>query len=683
MRQLPSLAATIALAGLWACAPRVREVDCSASADACDAVDAQTAGVPRLYVDPPFGVAFSCVLLGCDTTATLRLENRGGGYLKLPAVRLAVDASVEFSLSFSRPAGDALERPTPTAQYSLGPGEAVLAHVTYRPTDGSSDSTYLQIDWYDGSQDYEKAAIERVELPVVARVLGAAHASLAEPQLSFGYVAVGEEVEAAVQIDNVSTTDGILEVVAATFTADSPSVFYVPPGFNPRANPGDHVLVPVRFVPTSAEPYFGTLVLGTNDPDTPTQMVTVSGTAIEEAQVTVLDPDADALDFGHVFYGNELRDSVLLRNDGGTAAEVVVSVTGGGYSLGGPSSFTIEPLAEAVVPVVLRGTASGEKSGLLQASWQGGTQTVALHGFCDAPEITASPTSLSFGQLALGWTSDTQRITIKNNGTGELVITNIAFEVGSSSQVAVADTVALPLSVSPGDPAVEIPVWVRADHQGNIDATLLIDSNAVDAATLRVPISASVVSCAEACPVENGTPACNSGSCAIGSCSSGWYDSDGELSNGCECQAERGGNDIGGTCSNGLKVGTLGDDCTSWPHEVIKTGTLHALNDVDLYYFETVDGGGFCDPFTDSAQVRVELLNAPPGLVFCVNDQQAGSGCGGYTSYYDPDICRTDKYIRDGSYGADDNRDVTVWVLWKPGSAPVCGNYQLKFRGRE
>lgn len=55
--------------------------------------------------------------------------------------------------------------------------------------------------------------------------------------------------------------------------------------------------------------------------------------------------------------------------------------------------------------------------------------------------------------------------------------------------------------------------------------------------------------------VTNGTPGCSSGHCGIGSCSTGWADCDGLVSNGCEtpCAAHQtcvqldGGDDGGGT----------------------------------------------------------------------------------------------------------------------------------------
>ena len=52
-------------------------------------------------------------------------------------------------------------------------------------------------------------------------------------------------------------------------------------------------------------------------------------------------------------------------------------------------------------------------------------------------------------------------------------------------------------------------------------------------------------------------------------------------------------------------------------------------------------------------------------------------------TYFDPNVCGQNKYEHDGSYGTDDDKDVTAWVMWHPDAAPSCGEYTLKFRARD
>ena len=154
---------------------------------------------------------------------------------------------------------------------------------------------------------------------------------------------------------------------------------------------------------------------------------------------------------------------------------------------------------------------------------------------------------------------------------------------------------------------------------------------------------------------------------------------------GCECQEERGGSDIGASCTSRHNLGTLGDACSEHPSEKQFVGTLHSPEDIDVFFFSSDDASTFliCDGFGDSSKTTVQLLDGPPGLVLCANIAETGVGCGGYTTYFDENVCGQTKYEHDGSYGTDDDKDVTAWVMWHPDASPSCGEYTLKFRARD
>ena len=62
-----------------------------------------------------------------------------------------------------------------------------------------------------------------------------------------------------------------------------------------------------------------------------------------------------------------------------------------------------------------------------------------------APEGVVLPPSLDFGNIAHGWTSEAQTVYLSNGGTGELTISSVSFELGSSAQVRLAEEPALPV----------------------------------------------------------------------------------------------------------------------------------------------------------------------------------------------------------------------------------------------
>ena len=71
-----TMAATLAVA--TGCSTKVENVDCLENPDLgiCQptTVDGNT-NPARIYVDPPFGASFSCVLLGCNETRMMTIEN--------------------------------------------------------------------------------------------------------------------------------------------------------------------------------------------------------------------------------------------------------------------------------------------------------------------------------------------------------------------------------------------------------------------------------------------------------------------------------------------------------------------------------------------------------------------------------------------------------------------------------
>lgn len=227
-----------------------------------------------------------------------------------------------------------------------------------------------------------------------------------------------------------------------------------------------------------------------------------------------------------------------------------------------------------------------------------------------------------------------------------------------------------------------IPLHVVAKEVGPSLAELVIASNAIAEPSLSITLSANVLSCDEVCDLDHAEAVCAAEGCAIGVCDQGFHDLDTDVTNGCECQEDQDGNDVGGVCSTGLVVGPLGDYCSNLPFSTTVTGTLHAEDDRDVYFFQTIDeGSAGCDVFQDSSVTGVELVDGPEGLAVCMRFKKAESGCGGYSSTYEPNYCSRTFLFLNGSVGRDDSTDVTVWVMWHPDAEPVCEPYTLKFYG--
>lgn len=679
------------------CATQVDTVDCLENPDfgICqpDQVSANS-NPARIYVDPPFGLSFSCVLLGCNETRTMTIENKGGVVLGIS--RLVVDSEVDNDFAIALFEEDDLgnqneiEIPTWDSPLLIQSGKTVQLLVQYVPADGTEDLATLLIDWYNGNQPYEDAVVETLDLNLSGRFLGDASGELVTDALNFGYTESGSEKTLELELLNTSGTDVILSLLSAQLSEDSAPVFSIDPGFTGFVNPGDTIKVPVTFRPVANEASFGTLLIESND-DNGFYEVPLMGTAIAEARLNVIHPLGFVVDFGEVDFESLRSRTVTVRNDGGTPTSFNAAVTSGselGFSLGLADSVELGPLEATEMNVELFATQGGPLSGSVTLSSTTAENpepaiTLGLLAECSAPVATPSATTLYFSPLVEGWTSTAQPLTITNTGTGTLLIQSVAFDIGSSDQFHFGTGLNLPAMLGPAE-TLDIPILLTAMSLGEALGALLVQSNSIDGEILRVDLNATVVTCEDGCPVSNGTPSCSNGTCDILECSAGWHDSDTNVQTGCECQEDRGGSDIGNVCSTRYDLGTLGDGCSDYPSQKTMEGTLHDRDDMDLFFMRTEDTwAAFCDTFGDSSRTSVELVSAPPGLVLCAVIREVNTGCGGYTTYYDPSVCGNSKYEHDGSYGSEDARDLTAWVMWHPDASPVCGSYSLRFRGED
>ncbi|MBL92590.1 MAG: hypothetical protein CMH56_12365 [Myxococcales bacterium] len=677
-----------------ACQEDGASVNCTANPEQCG-IDVEA--VPaRLYVDPPFGLGFGCVLMGCDEAKILTLENRGGGQLAITSVRFKEGSSEDFSFALYNdeedPADEALEHPTIEKPLKIKDSRTKALSVTYKPTDGIADEAVLIIDAHDASLPYQDSVLTTVEVPLRSRVLGSVAFVPSTDTINFGYVAPDETGQAILTLENTSENDAVLTLAALNLTDENDAFAFTFPE-NPHANPGDVIEVALSFTPSEYQDYEGQLTVATNDTAQPLIAVDLRGTAFSEPGIRITPSVGQGIDFGAVRFGETDVWELQLYNAGGAPLTVTPSISALGDtdpnvfhmgSTSGEALAEIAPLESTVLSVYATPAGGGAQEGVLQLETTDPNNpliTVTLAVFGNAPMAEYSIEDIDFGNVVMGWQSDVVEVTIGNTGTGDLTIFSYDFEIGSSPQIMLGSAPDLPVKISPDDDPISFAFFLNGQSLGPANATFLLQTDAIDYSTARLDLTGQVVSCIDGCPVANGTPSCEAGYCAIGSCAEGYHDTNVAFADGCECQEERNGDDIGGNCSDKRDLGNLGDDCSDHAHSVTVTGNLHDAEDTDLYYVKMEDAGSvICDTFGDSFRAKVELISAPPGLALCVNIRASGSGCGGYTDYYDPSYCGQNSYSSNGSWSSDDDKEVVAWVVWKPDATPICTNYQIKFR---
>ena len=113
--------------------------------------------------------------------------------------------------------------------------------------------------------------------------------------------------------------------------------------------------------------------------------------------------------------------------------------------------------------------------------------------------------------------------------------------------------------------------------------------------------------------VPNGSPACVGGQCKVGSCSTGYFDVDGQFSTGCECQWDpydaQGAND----CDHAYDLGQITD---SDPTRIVTVNArIVPAGDADWFRIRMVDssdGGTISSPGADKYNFRAQIVAPHP-----------------------------------------------------------------------
>ncbi|MEE2960476.1 MAG: choice-of-anchor D domain-containing protein [Myxococcota bacterium] len=773
--------AGILLAFSSGCVTDLEEIDCSKTPDLgiCKSEDDKAKeGEPKLFVDPPFGVGFSCVLLECDEQKGLLVENKGGGYLALSEIFVVSEQETDFSLQFyqldENEERTEIAKPAKAEPLTLINNQKLFIVVSYQPSDAIEDIAKLRIRWYDGNQEYDNSVIVDTDFDLTARFQAVAKAEVLTNALNFPYTEPTSTHTAYVEIKNISTKDTILGVNQIQLSENSADTLSIDLGWRGYANPGETIKVPVIFSPTSEQVAEGNLSITLNDRQEPYD-IPIKATSITGGRLTLLTPFLPELDFGNLFFNASKTLSLEVQNQGSESIQVTSTVTNGTdyFHVIPQEDFVLGTLEKKVVEVTVIGALGGTLSGNItlsaselsenttnangdettngatcgdsnppmendaagdpesenpddlrgcgesplepdqepetptdQNSTAGSQETpteqastgldedtasadetlnptdieITLTASCEAPVVTTNQDHMYFTPQVLGWLAEAQSFKLFNTGTGHLVISKIEFELGSSHQIELVNSRQLPISITPGDEPMELAVRLRAGLLGSANATLLVTTNAIDHPLVRLQVEASVVTCQEGCPVVHGTPNCFSGSCQIENCDDGYHDLDAASTTGCECAEERNGHDIGSLCGTHLEIQPLYDQSDKKnSHKAV--GTLHHQDDVDLFFVETRDEFNW---WSDDYDARVSLLEAPAGMVLCAKIYaQSGLGCTDNDVFYDNHCKGVGGTIRaEGSSFSTDNHYIKAWIMWSPGSAPVCSNYEVKFQAK-
>src|SRR5579862_8858061 len=137
----------------------------------------------------------------------------------------------------------------------------------------------------------------------------------------------------------------------------------------------------------------------------------------------VLAASATTLSFGSVAVGSSAQQTVTVTNTGSSAVDVSqATISGTGFSVmsgTGAASLAVGQSATIQIQFAPPSAATATGSLVVTSDASNPTLTIALSGSGASGAISATPASVSFGNVADGTTA-TQAITLKNTGTASV-----------------------------------------------------------------------------------------------------------------------------------------------------------------------------------------------------------------------------------------------------------------------
>lgn len=185
---------------------------------------------------------------------------------------------------------------------------------------------------------------------------------------------------------------------------------------------GASCTINITFTPSGPGTRTGTIVVSDNAPSK-SQTVQLSGTG-SSVSATPL-----ALTFPTQVVGtSSTAQTVTLSNLGSNSLTITSVTISGEFGESNNCGGSLAAASSCLISVVFSPAATGIRSGTLQINDSDPTspQSVALSGSATPPsELGLSATNVSYGAQLVGTASKSQTITLTNNGTGTITISNV------------------------------------------------------------------------------------------------------------------------------------------------------------------------------------------------------------------------------------------------------------------
>jgi hypothetical protein len=406
-----------------------------------------------------------------NTQASLQVTLTSSGTAPVTISSTAI-AGAQFGIaSSSFPPG------TTGLPATLNPGQQMTLNVAFLPTATGAVTGDLTVN-SNASGAATNVALTGNGVPDPAPKL-----VLSATTLNFGSTQLGSTTTQPLTITSSGTaplTISRLAITGTQFTDGTPSLPIT-------LQPGQQMALTLDFDPATAGADAETLTITSNaTPANVSVALSGSGTTAATPQLT---SSTTSLNFGSVTVNSGASLPLTLTSSGTAPVTITAeSVSGTGYSASGSSlPLTLNPGQTATLQLTFDPTVAGASTGSLAISSNatGGVLQVVLSGTGAAmatPQLTASATSLTFGNVALN-TGATLPLTLTSSGTAPVTVS--AATVSGTGYTVSGSTI--PLTLNPGQ-TTTLQLTFDPTVAGPATGSLAINSNGTSG-TIHVTLS--------------------------------------------------------------------------------------------------------------------------------------------------------------------------------------------------
>ena len=291
-------------------------------------------------------IPFGTVLNGVTSDQTVTVSNSGNANLAIDQIASANPLAAPFSITADHCTGVALL-----------PAESCTLTVRFAPiTSGLVNDTF-DIPSNDPTTPSAVVSVSGTgsAAPAPQIVITDAVAPATDQQIPFGTVLNGVTSDQTVTVSNSGNANLAIDQIANANPLAAPFSITADHCTGVVLLPAESCTLTIRFAPTTSGPFSDTFDIPSNDPTTPSALVSVSGTGSSSTvpQITIIDPIAPGTDqqipFGTVLNNVTSDQTVTVSNSGN--GDLVVGQIASANPLAAPFSITADTCSgQSIVP---------------------------------------------------------------------------------------------------------------------------------------------------------------------------------------------------------------------------------------------------------------------------------------------------------------------------------------------